>query len=373
MRKIILASPREPSGATWLINCFLELGIKTYRNSADFVWQQNSNGQYFLTEREQLLRKWLPALTDQDLFDFRDDIEVQWLHEWPQKKHADYQVIYFVRDPRDSLFSRYKRENPELSLREFIDFPDTGSLFDKVDNWALFNRFWLSHPSLKTFRFEDYKKSATQTLIEILEYLNLSYSEASIQLAIENSTYERAVECERKYREENLEDQETINRGGKVGEWKGLNDNDWLTEQIERRCSDVLDKLGYDHSRAVTDNIPSGLPNIQTLSFFDSTLFPKVNKPENRQNDEENMQRLALLAESICFGDGEKKVQALIKDYEYIALLKGLIELVQKNSQAMSPYVKNSPRKITQVLKKKIPVPSIITRVINRVKRCMKL
>jgi len=154
-RKIYLVSPREPSGATWLINCLLELGIMTYRYSPAGMWR-NETGRWFLNSHEHVLRKWLPALVDHSSFQFRDDLEVQWMHEWFTDAYADNEILYFVRDPRDALFSRFKREAPQLSFREFAAFPDVYTLLDKVANWWLYNKTWLAHPRVTVFRFEDY-------------------------------------------------------------------------------------------------------------------------------------------------------------------------------------------------------------------------
>jgi hypothetical protein len=243
-RKIYLVSPREPSGATWLINCLLELGIKTYRYSPQGMWRQEG-GQWVLNPHERILRKWLPALTDHASFQFREDVEVQWTHEWFGDTHAESEVLYFVRDPRDALYSRYKREAPDLSYREFVAFPDVRTLLDKVSNWWLFNRIWLTHPKLRVFRFEDYKTDAQHTLTSVLESLGLASDATSVSRSVEASTFERAAIAERAYRLEHPEDDQIINRAGSSMGWQNAERDHTVSKRIEAVCEDLLTHFRY--------------------------------------------------------------------------------------------------------------------------------
>lgn len=275
MKKIYLISPREPSGATWLINCFLELGIKTFRDPPKGMWKKNEAG-YALSPHEEILKKWLPNLWKHDIFKFRDDIEIQWSHEWPTKLHDQHQVIYFVRDPRDALYSRYKRESPDQSFEEFIQFPDVNTLLNKIDNWRLFNLVWLDHPDHKVFRFEDYKLDANKALMDVLDFIGLDYSSVEIDRAVNASTYKKAVEAESRYRTAHPEDNELINRGGKAGEWQQGNISQEVISRIEDECADVMQLFGYvQHSKVLPVNyskLIDGLPFLQHVKLPQTIL-----------------------------------------------------------------------------------------------------
>lgn len=275
-RKIYLMSAREPSGATWLINCLLELGIKTQRrrNSSLEMWLPHGD-RHALNSEEEILKKWLPALWDHQEFKFRDDIEVEWAHVWPGIEHDDYQVIYFARDPRDSLFSRYKREAPDQTFEEFLMFPDVNTLLDKAHNWRLFNLAWMRHPRQRVFLFEDYKQDAWQVLTEVLVYIGLTYSEADMQRALIASTFERAAQAEAKYRAMHPEDQETINRSGKAGEWKQGGISPATVAYIENVCADAMRFQGY------VCNVPTQQESnysslVTTLPFFQQLKLPEI-------------------------------------------------------------------------------------------------
>jgi len=248
-RKFLLVSPREPSGATWLINCLLELGVKTYRQSARPMWRPTTLG-FELESHEAILRKWLPALTDHAVFQFSNGIEVEWTHSWPRGAVENIPVIYFVRDPRDALFSRYKREAPEVGFEAFLRFPDAQTLLDKVDTWKLFSAYWLNHPDRDVVRFEDYKLSPEDTLGKVLAFMKLDAKRADILSAIENSTSERATSAEQKYRQEHPEDDQVINRSGRAGEWRNLASEQDAFAEISRRCVELTKALGYGDTQS---------------------------------------------------------------------------------------------------------------------------
>lgn len=279
--KYLLVSPREPSGATWLINCLLELGIKTYRRlDPDLMWTRNEYGTYELNPEENILRKWLPVLTREKKFTFRDDIEVQWTHEWPIKEYSSLPVIYFVRDPRDSMYSRYKREAPGVTFTDFLHIPDVGTLLNKIDNWVLFNLYWLERKNLKVFRFEDYKQDAGSTLRQILEYINVIPEPAGFSRAIAESTSAKARESEEIFRKQNYLDGQIINRAGAVGEWKKISDRTHMEiiKKIEKKSGALFRYFGYEISQnSLVGNEIAIDPNVNILSFFAQLEF----SPEN--------------------------------------------------------------------------------------------
>lgn len=266
-RKIFLVSPREPSGATWLINCFLELGIKTYRNPQNNMWLF-SKGYFCLNPDENILKKWLPILSRKTQFSFNDDIEVEWTHEWPTSNFSQHQVVYFVRDPRDAIFSRYKRENPNQSYREFVEFPDVHTLLDKIDNWCVFNQYWLAFDHIKVFRFEDYKADAKGTLCSVLDSIGFNVSQEKVELAVAESTFEKAAEAERRYLDKHPEDRETINRNGKPGGWREHPEYFEISELIGARSSKLLYRFRYDTIKGGDNNLCA----IPRLRFFSNLI-----------------------------------------------------------------------------------------------------
>lgn len=340
MRKIYLISSREPNGATWLINCFLELNIRTYRNSSPDMWCQGDRG-HVLASHEEHLKKWLPSLWKNQYFNFRDDIEVQWSHEWPTEMHDQHQVIYFVRDPRDSLYSRYKRESPNQSFEEFINFPDINTMLNKIDNWCLFNIAWLQHPDHKVIRFEDYKQDAKQVLLETLDFIGLDYPAKDTDQAINASTYEKAAEAESSYRAACPEDNEIINRSGKAGEWRQGAVSNNVISNIEQVCGSVMQHFGYlDNGSDISANysqLVDGVPFLQRIKL------PEIVKKNNSGRN--------LVAEAIKFAETINRdvlVKARLRPNEVQCLLDSLQSLMQN----LSP---DSVRTYTDIRKEFLP------------------
>ena len=337
------------------------------------MWRKNGEN-YVLTEEEERLKKWLPALSDHDVFNFRKDIEVEWTHEWPSNKFSDCEFIFFVRDPRDAIYSRYRRENPEQSFRDFVEFPDIDTLLDKVDNWSLFNKCWLACHNINMFRFEDYKMSAVKTLTSVLQTLGLHFLDGEIERAVNCSTYARAAKCEEEYRRLHPEDREIINRGGRSAEWKILERELWFVDMVEVRCGDLLEYYGYERSSPGTGIVPpSGLPNIHTLRFFRDVFLPdEMSSVISSEDHQRNVERIANVLEKMMRGFDWNKLNSNLRDYEVRRLICSLVEFVTGNADELSFLLNMPPSKIIRRLNDLGPKKSISSRMLNMLKRCIK-
>lgn len=271
-KKLYLISPREPSGVTWLINCLLVLGIKTYRSTVDDdMWAKERTG-WMLNPEEEALKKWLPVLSEVRHFTFRDDIEVEWAHFWPSPRTSDAKIIYFVRDPRDALLSRYRRESPDATFRQFLDFPDEFTQLDKVETWNLFNETWIEHPDLTICRFEDYKKSAFRTLQSALNFAGVFVSESEVQGAVDRSNFGRATAAEKRYRELHPEDLQVINRASEIGSWMHPSVSADAVN-IADRCAGLMVRFNYAEGGEQSKGL-SYRPHSQLLRFYHNLIVP---------------------------------------------------------------------------------------------------
>ena len=277
MRRVFLASPREPSGVTWLVNCLLELGVCTWRHTRASMWRE-AGGMARLHPREDTLKRWLPALSTHAEFRFRSDVEVQWDHVWPTAAHRDVEVILFARDPRDALYSRYRRESPEVGYREFASFLAPWTLLDKVDTWCLYHRAWLAHPRVTVVRFEDYKKDAATTLRQALDVLGLSakVDAAAFEAALAASGFERARDAEARYLATHPELKvELINRAGGVGSWRELSGPDaTVADDLTRRGADLFRRFGWPGAPADAPPPADFTALMDALPFFSDVSPP---------------------------------------------------------------------------------------------------
>jgi hypothetical protein len=287
--QILLASPREPSGGSWLINCLLELGIRvnfkpvldrvwrsvnTMREPAA-MWEPAGDGRWRLHPRADSLRKWLPILSRCETLRFRDDVAVFYVQDIARPDFTGQRSALFVRDPRDAIHSLYKRNRPDQSLDEFVRFPHPETLLDAIAQWRLFVESWLTRDGLQVYRFEDYKRDAVALLTRILDELGIAATAADIARAAAESSYEKARAAEEKYRAEHPGDDEVAMRAGRVGEWQDQPETQALSREIEARLHPLLARLGYRCETSLpAENLPEGLSQQHFLSAFKNLEVP---------------------------------------------------------------------------------------------------
>lgn len=235
------------------------------------MWLKDG-GRFALSPHEMALKKWLPVLSEEEAFSFREDVEVEWAHIWPTGATAGAKIVYFIRDPRDALFSRYRRESPDVTFREFLDFPDSQTLLDKIDTWYLFNEAWLQQPDLIICRFEDYKQDARATLQAVLDGIGFGADPDAIDEAVLRSGFEHAAAAEKRYREANPQDKQIINRASQVGSWKDPSLESEMAD-ITERCRCLLTRFGYAADGVATSS-PSYRPNSGLLGFYRNLSVP---------------------------------------------------------------------------------------------------
>jgi hypothetical protein len=286
-RRILIASPAEPSGGSWLLNCLLELGIKVghkpfvdnvWRGAnppfpADHIWVR-SGSDHRLNPKAEMLVKFLPSAGRAEAFRFRDDIEVDYVQDFPAPQFDTRPLVLIARDPRDSLHSMYRRLSPDLSFAEFCSFPHPATLLDRPKHWALFVAAWLDHPDKHILRFEDYKHDAEATLRAVVDRLDLGCSDAEITAAVFHSTFEKARVAETAYRRKFPGDRQVANRSGTVGDAGAYPDIRAMFPQIEQATAPVLRQLGYAVGETRGDPGSTLWLNAQFLSFFRKIRLP---------------------------------------------------------------------------------------------------
>jgi hypothetical protein len=281
--KIYLVSPPEPSGASWMINCFLELGIKVshkpvvdtvWRHAGSaapgYMWQRAADGTARLHPRANILKKFLPILSRVDAFRFREDVEVEYLQDFPAFDHAGQRVLFFVRDPRDSLYSAYRRQQPDFDYGTFLRWPDADTLLDRPAHWRLFVESWTQH-ARACFTFEEYKRDAAGLLRTVLTHVPGEYTLEDIDRAVQESTFEKARAAEERYRAMFADDHELINRAGRVESWGDQSESRDEAAAIESTTGNILRTLGYACT-ASTHSVPDVRPSIDALFRFCENL-----------------------------------------------------------------------------------------------------
>lgn len=289
LKRILVASPVEPSGGSWLLNCLLELGVKVghkpfvdnvWRGSnppppADHIWTE-VDGRHEFNPKAEMLVKFLPSVGRRKSFAFRGDVEVEYVQDFPPPRFDERPLVLIVRDPRDAIYSMYRRVAPELSFEEFCRFPNPATLLDRAAHWALHVAAWLDHPNVRIVRLEDYKRDAEATLRSVVEPLDLGCGDAEIDAALRFSSFEKAREAEAAFRERFPGDRQVVNRAGKVGDGRGRPEVQALIPEIERATAPLLRRLGYDVEDALEGDTSAARLNALFLSFFKTIRVPEA-------------------------------------------------------------------------------------------------
>lgn len=217
IQKFNLIGPIEPSGLSWLINCLLELGVKS--TLIPNVWEEK-NGYWVISKRGAALSQWLPALTDPErVFNFDPSIEVNWSHDWLTADHLGRRTIFFTREPKTTLYSAFKRANiRDQNFEEFLLEVDPQWLLNRMQLWTLFHLLWWHHKDVHFFFFDQYKTDPIGTLRNVLDKIGLesSFTTSEISDAISQSSLEKAKEAEQKFKQANNVNVLTFNRSGSI-------------------------------------------------------------------------------------------------------------------------------------------------------------
>ncbi|MDD5146007.1 MAG: sulfotransferase domain-containing protein [Candidatus Pacebacteria bacterium] len=283
IKEFLFVSSPFPSGAAWLINFFLEVGILTYlgKKVEDF-WDFNKNIQsYTLTKKQENFSTHCPILLKKKKFIFRDDISIRFGHEFPNNKNINKKTILFIRDGRDAIYSHFKRfQNNWENFNEMLndlpvpidtDWPHPRLPYPEI--WALFNYLWseaISEENLLTVKFEDIKTNPIPVLKKILDFIEVNRTDKEINFGIKGSSFESVKKAEEEYKKiSGVSNHAIINRGGKIKEWEQVYDREKLNH-FKGFPDLILNKFGYETKEVI--NFPNqlnrdswGLQNFKNL------------------------------------------------------------------------------------------------------------
>jgi hypothetical protein len=206
-----LASPELPCGAGWLANCLIELGIPAWKpwNIDDSAhWRDLGAGRFSYELAGSPWSRVLPALVDGREFKFRPGQAVRVHHVWPSAYPAADRSVFFVRDPRDALYSAWRRALAsgtaapgDDGFAAFCRSPFFHYPIARVDYLLVFLRVWrrsLAEHGGVVVRFEDYRADAVTTLANALAGLGVDADDADIARAVEASSVVRLQEAEQR-------------------------------------------------------------------------------------------------------------------------------------------------------------------------------
>jgi len=284
MNEIFLVAVEFPSGTTWLINFFLEVGVMVNlegrgNNTWNFDVARNS---FVFNEEKEGWRRHLPILSAKKEFTFRNDAVVRFSHEYPNVENIDKKIILVVRDGRDAIYSQYKRFSSSWK-----DFPEMlGDLTTPIylrpytflprasypETWALYNYLWqhsVEKKNLLIIKFEDLKTDPSTEVKKALDFIGVKRTDEEIQRGIVGSSFDNAKKAEEEYKKNDpLKKYATVNRKGKPNEWKEIYTSSEL-KWFNGFPNIVLGQFGYEPISAIRVDNSLSIKDVNVLDIKD--------------------------------------------------------------------------------------------------------
>jgi hypothetical protein len=261
MREFNLVSAPFASGIAWPVNILLALGIR-----ATHVSPRYSDGSWVVTpgspgveslapEAWELLRWHLPVVLERrNRFRLAPGIEVYWEHRLDFARRAERPTLVFVRDPRDAIYSLYRRHHEKsLSFLAYLRRPDVfpdhfPEMFGlpPAETWAAWHAMWLGLRDvmqIKFFRFEEWRAAPIEGVREMLAFLGTDRTEAEIREALECSTVEHAKAAMEQCAQATGQCRGTVRRG-QVEEWRQTYTDEAL-RAFQGPANGIMQEIGY--------------------------------------------------------------------------------------------------------------------------------
>lgn len=248
-----IASSEMPSGASWLANCLLELGVSLWKPwGADIAshWRACGPRRFRYASKDASWRSLLPSLADGREFAFRAAPVPRVTHAWAGTYGDVPRTILFVRDPRDALHSLWHRARrvglvpDDQDFGTFLREPWFHYPIGRGDFLLVWLRVWrlaLAGREHLVLRYEDYRRDAAGTLRRALAFLRIEAADADVERALAASDFEVARAAEAR-RDGNAAP--TFNRAGLAEEWRETFD-DAMHAAVGPRYASLYAWLGY--------------------------------------------------------------------------------------------------------------------------------
>lgn len=254
--RFAVTSPELPCGAAWLANALLELGVPLW-NLWGFdtrrEWFADSCGGYQYVASDLPWLQCLPSLVAGREFHFDERFLVTFSHGWPEDVSAESAVVLFVRDPRDALYSEWRRQarnggpTAGLGFAEFLKHPYYHHPFSFRDYLFRYLHAWkqaLDGQRHLVVRFEDAKLDPAGTLGKVAQFMSKPADEAALGLAASRSDFKNLKSIEDRLESEGRLSRQ-FNRSGTPYEHRTSFTND-MRQAMGNGFDELNEWLKYD-------------------------------------------------------------------------------------------------------------------------------
>lgn len=202
-----IVSPELPCGASWIGNVLLELGVPIWDPwGADTrgEWQHDGARRFRYQRADEGWRRLLPALQHGREFAFRDHPVPRLGHHWPGQ-YAALPALLVVRDPRDALYSAWRRERAlgalpaDMPFAQFVDAPFRTWPVSWAAYLSLHTARWqtqLTRSGGLILRFEAFKRDPLTQARRVLAMLKLDVDDSELARALRASDHANVRQAE---------------------------------------------------------------------------------------------------------------------------------------------------------------------------------
>jgi hypothetical protein len=189
-----IASFGASGGITYLVNVLLELGFHTYAAHMG-PWFDREKKEISLDTIQLRQAHALPYLQRRPLTPPSRAVDIAYSHQWPTPLYTIFPTIILHRDPRQTMFSQWRRVNAKWFRGSFLDFLSEPYYYlgmSPVDEWLLWHILWrtIVAPQKYFIKFELSKTQPRQEVGRLLSWIGENVAEQEILKAINRSSYD---------------------------------------------------------------------------------------------------------------------------------------------------------------------------------------
>ncbi len=286
--EVDIASAELPCGASWIANVLLELGLPIFNPwGADTraEWHCLGLRRFRYRRADEGWRRLLPGLRDQRLFDLRARPLPRVGHHWP-RQYRPLPAILVIRDPRDALYSAWRRERKlgaipaELSFIDFINAPFRHWPLSWAGYLALHTESWLRQVGSGgglVLRFEDFKARPLEQAERVLDFLRVRTRPGQVEHAVVASDHAQIQTAEAELLARGSVPSALL-AGGAVDEWRTHFDAD-AHAALPQWIWPVFESIGYQ-PELIGAELPR--PGLEVLPGLQEQLELKPGAPAGR-------------------------------------------------------------------------------------------
>ncbi len=204
-----IVSAELPCGAAWLATALLELGVPLWRPwgiDDRGSWTQLGARRWCYRYPDSAWSRLLPGLVDGREFRLRPSPVPRFGHHWPGMLSACSRRILFVRDPRDALYSAWRRESrlgrvdSGCNFTTWVAGPYAHLPLSRAEYLRCYWQSWLhadDSADVLLLRFEDSKRHPQRSLARAAKFLGIAAPARALARACKAADHSRAAAADR--------------------------------------------------------------------------------------------------------------------------------------------------------------------------------